>query len=469
MGKALARNLSDKGLNVTVYNPPLPGEETVTRRFIQEYPVFTGADNIKDFCNSLQRPAVILLMVKAGEAVDNIIDQLTPYLQSGDTLIDGGNSLYTDTERRVNSLDKKGICFVGMGVSGGESGALNGPAMMPGGNPKAKEVILNLFTPVAAKTDNEQPCIHWVGDGGAGHFVKMVHNGLEYADMQLIAEVYDVLRTCCRADNATIADAFAAWNDSELASYLIQITAEILQHKENDAYTLDAILDTAGQKGTGKWTINAALDLGIAVPSLCEAVNARLLSANKARRLEMHGTYKKTPSSPIKVTSEVKTTLKEALLAAKVLSYAQGLDLLNAASLHYNWHLSLPGIINGWKAGCIIRAHVLEPMSEATDNLLLNPYFSNMLHKYLSSLKEVISLGMEHYVPLPVMSASLQYFNGLSSENLPVNLIQAQRDYFGAHGYERKDAPGKSMHTNWENSYCNYCLPYRQGLLFSWY
>ena len=453
MGTSLARNLANNELKVAVINPPIAGEEYITEKIAQQFPEakFIASTNYQAFVESLSKPPTILLMVKSGAPVDSVIDELLPYLPADSILIDGGNSHYPDTQRRAAYLQQKGILFVGMGVSGGEEGALKGPAMMPGGNSKAKSKILSLFTPIAAKANDGSPCIRWIGAVGSGHFVKMLHNGLEYADMQVIAELYDVMKRVYGLDNEKIADVFEKINAGDLESYLLSITIDILRHQEKGTYTLDEILDVAGQKGTGKWTVEAALKYGVAVPTISAAVEARILSGIN-HNLMVNSTLQHKYKSFTEVEID---KFKEALAVAKILTYEQGFSLIKSASDAHGWQVNMKELVATWRGGCIIRAKMLEPMMTAlTDNhsgsLLADEYFNSKILTQKSSLNSIVEQALAHEVPVPALSSALNYLLTLAASQLPVNLIQAQRDYFGAHTYEKKNEPrGTFYHTDW--------------------
>ncbi|MCW8860067.1 MAG: decarboxylating NADP(+)-dependent phosphogluconate dehydrogenase [Deltaproteobacteria bacterium] len=456
MGENLALNLASKGFHVAVYDR----FEAVTENFIAAKAAgkpLCGYNNVVEFVGSLETPRKILLMIKAGEPVDNIIAQLMPLLASGDIVIDGGNSHYTDTQRRVELLEKNGLHFVGAGVSGGEIGALKGPSIMPGGSLAAWPALEKILMSIAAKADDGTPCCAWMGKGGAGHFVKMVHNGIEYGDMQLICETYHLMRDLLGMSANQMSSVFADWNKGDLSSYLIEITADILAYQDEDKHPLiDKILDVAGQKGTGRWTANAALDLGVPLSLISESVFARCLSSNRTLRLEAEKTLAgPQPDYQVDKTDLLKE-LGIALYAAKIISYAQGFALLQTASNTFNWDLNYARIAQIWRGGCIIRSAFLDKISTAYNHsndltsLLFDPYFKAQMATTHSSLRHVISTAVAAGIPLPSHSSGLNYYDGLRSANLPANLLQAQRDYFGAHMYERKDQPrGKWFHTNW--------------------
>ena len=415
-----------------------------------------GAHTVAELCAGLKRPRKVMLLVKAGEAVDQMIELLLPHLQPGDCIIDGGNSHFPDTIRRAKALEAKGLLFIGTGVSGGEEGARHGPSIMPGGNPRAWPLVKEIFQSVAAKTDG-LPCCDWVGEDGAGHFVKMVHNGIEYGDMQLICEAYQFMRDGLGMSAAAMHGVFAEWNKGELDSYLIEITADILSHKDEDGAPLvEKILDTAGQKGTGKWTSVSALDLGMPVTLIGEAVFSRCLSAMKDERVNasrvLKGPVAKLPGSAPSVIED----LRQALLASKIVSYAQGYMLLREAANEYHWNLNYGGIALMWRGGCIIRSVFLGRIKAAFDknpaltNLLLDPYFIGVIERCQEPWRRTVAAAFQHGIPIPAFSTALSFFDGYRTARLPANLLQAQRDYFGAHTYERLDKPrGQFFHTNW--------------------
>jgi len=455
MGQNLILNMNDHGYTVVAHNRTYKR----TKDFLAGPAKGTkiiGSQTLEQMVNALARPRRVMLMVRAGETVDSVIDQLIPLLDDGDLIIDGGNSNFVDTERRAKHLADKGMLYIGSGVSGGEEGARNGPSIMPGGHPQAWPMVKELFQSISAKTENGQPCCDWVGEGGAGHFVKMVHNGIEYGDMQLICEAYDFMQHGLDMDNAQMQKAFTDWNATELNSYLIEITADILGFKENDKYVVDSILDKAGQKGTGKWTGINALELGIPLTLIGEAVFARCLSALKDERIEAA----KILSGP--ATTEIDgdkqdwiSTLGDALLAAKVISYAQGYMLMAAAASEYGWKLQYGAIAQMWRGGCIIRSAFLDDIKNAYDkndklpNLLLDDYFKNTMTNTQSGWRKIVCKATELGIPIPAMSSALSFYDGYRTARLPANLLQAQRDYFGAHTYEKLAQPGERFHTDW--------------------
>ncbi len=455
MGANLALNMESRGYRVSVYNRKhsegkSPVNEFMTHRAAGKN--FYGTEDLKDFVKSLSRPRKVFLMVKAGEAVDSMVAQLMLLLDKGDIIIDGGNSDFRDTARRVEDVEAAGLLFVGTGVSGGEEGALKGPSIMPGGSAEAWPKIREIFQAIAAKTDDGTPCCKWIGKGGAGHFVKMVHNGIEYGDMQLIAESYGILKNCNGLSNGEMADVFAEWNRGELDSYLIEITAHILKFKEKDgSYIVDKILDSAGQKGTGKWTVEAALNEGDPLTLITESVFARFLSSLIEERKKASEIY----ADPSKPKFEKVGDVRDALFASKLISYAQGFSLMRRASIQYGWDLDFAGIAKIWRAGCIIRSAFLDKISEAyadpkLENLLFADYFKEKIEKALPAWRRVVSTSVLSGIPAPCMASAISYFDAMRAERSTANIIQAQRDLFGAHTFERVDTPrGKFFHNDW--------------------
>ncbi|MDR3611521.1 MAG: decarboxylating NADP(+)-dependent phosphogluconate dehydrogenase [Ignavibacteriaceae bacterium] len=456
MGENLVLNMESHGFTVAVFNRTVDKVDN----FIKgrgKGKNFIGCHSIEDLVKNLKAPKKIMLMVKAGQPVDDFIEKLIPLLDKGDIIIDGGNSHFPDTIRRTKYLESKGLLFIGTGVSGGEEGALKGPSIMPGGSPAAWPAVKPIFQAIAAKVEDGTPCCDWVGENGAGHFVKMVHNGIEYGDMQLICEAYMIMKDLLGMSAFEMHDVFKEWNKGELNSYLIEISRDILAFKDTDGKPLvDKILDTAGQKGTGKWTGVASLDLGVPLTLIGEAVYARCLSAQKAERVEasklLHGP-KPSFTGDKKAFIE---DIKNALFASKLVSYAQGYVLMRAAAEEYKWNLNNGGIALMWRGGCIIRSTFLGKIKEAFDhnpkltNLLLDPFFKDKIESSQASWRKVVAASITNGVWIPAMSTALNYFDGYRSERLPANLLQAQRDYFGAHTYERIDSPrGKFFHTNW--------------------
>lgn len=457
MGENLALNMESKGFHVSVFNRTLEKVD----HFMEgrgKGRNFYGARSLEDFIASLKAPRKVFLMVKAGKAVDDFIEKLIPLMDKGDIIIDGGNTHFPDTARRTAYVESKGLLYVGTGVSGGEEGALKGPSMMPGGSVAAWPYVKPIFQGISAKVADGTPCCDWVGQGGAGHFVKMVHNGIEYGDIQLICECYQIMKDFLGMTNAEMHETFAEWNKGDLDSYLIEITRDILAKKdENGEYVLDYILDTAGQKGTGKWTAISALDQGVPLTLISEAVYARCLSAQKEERVAASGIL--GGPKPVKFTGDRAAFLEDlrrALFAAKVVSYAQGFTLMRAAAKEYGWNLNYGGIALLWRGGCIIRSVFLGKIKEAFDkapdiaNILLDPYFQAKLAEAQQGWRNVVGQAVMNGVPAPTLTAALEYYDGYRTERLPANLLQAQRDYFGAHTYERTDrARGEFFHTNW--------------------
>ena len=456
MGENLVLNMESHGFTVAVFN-----------RTVEKVDIFVngrgkgknviGCHTIEDLIKNLKGPRKIMLMVKAGKPVDDFIELLIPHLEKGDIIIDGGNSHFPDTIRRTKYLESKGFLFIGTGVSGGEEGALKGPSIMPGGSPAAWPAVKTIFQAIAAKVEDGTPCCDWVGENGAGHFVKMVHNGIEYGDMQLICEAYMIMKDLLGMSAGEMHEVFKEWNKGELNSYLIEITRDILAFKDTDGKPIvDKILDTAGQKGTGKWTGIASLDLGVPLTLIGEAVYARCISAQKEERVEAS----KLLSGPKpSFTGDKKAfieDIKNALFASKLVSYTQGYVLMRAAAEEYKWNLNNGGIALMWRGGCIIRSTFLGKIKEAFDNnpkltnLLLDPFFKEKIESLQASWRKVVAAAITSGIWIPAMSTALNYFDGYRSERLPANLLQAQRDYFGAHTYERIDKPrGQFFHTNW--------------------
>jgi 6-phosphogluconate dehydrogenase len=456
MGENLVLNMESKGFRVTVYNRSVHKVDDFLAGRAKGKNI-AGSHSIEEFIASLKRPRKVMLMIKAGPAVDSMIETLLPFLEPGDILIDGGNTHYPDTNRRTALVESRGLLYIGTGVSGGEEGALKGPSIMPGGSAAAWPEIKPVFQAISAKVEDGSPCCDWVGENGAGHFVKMVHNGIEYGDMQLITEAYLVMRDLLKMSANKMHLVFKEWNEGELNSYLIEITRDILAYKDSDGQPLvDKILDTAGQKGTGKWTGIAALELGIPLTLIAEAVFSRCLSAVKDERVSasqvLKGPEKRFRGDPLALIND----LKEALYASKIVSYAQGYALMKAAAIEYNWNLNYGGIALMWRGGCIIRSVFLGKIKEAYENnpdlpnLLLDPFFQDKVVKAQKGWRNIVSVAALNGIPVPALSSALAYFDGYRSEKLPANLLQAQRDYFGAHTYERTDHPrGEFFHTNW--------------------
>jgi 6-phosphogluconate dehydrogenase len=456
MGENLVLNMESKGFQVSVYNRTTQKVDDFLAGRAKGKNI-TGAHTIEELVKSLERPRKIMVMVKAGSAVDDMINTLIPHLEKGDIIIDGGNTHFPDTNRRTALVESKGLLYIGTGVSGGEEGALLGPSIMPGGSKAAWPIVKPIFQAIAAKVDDGSPCCDWVGENGAGHFVKMVHNGIEYGDMQLITEAYQIMRDILHLSADEMHLIFKEWNEGELDSYLIEITRDILAYKDTDGKPLvDKILDTAGQKGTGKWTAIAALDLGMPLTLIGEAVFSRCLSAIKEERVKASKILSGPAPSFNGDKKQFINDLKEALYASKIVSYAQGYALMRAAGEEYGWKLNYGGIALMWRGGCIIRSAFLGKIKEAFDNnssitnLLLDPFFKAKVEKSQKGWRNVVSVAVNNGIPVPAISTALGYFDGYRCEKLPANLLQAQRDYFGAHTYERLDKPrGEFFHTNW--------------------
>lgn len=454
MGQNLVLNMADNGIKVSVFNRTttkvddfLAGEASAK--------TVTVTYNIEEFVKSLQSPRKIMLMVKAGEVVDDLIASLMPYLDKGDVIIDGGNSLFSDTERRTTSTLEQGILYLGIGVSGGEEGARYGPSLMPGGNIDAWNLVKDLFQRIAAKVDDDI-CCQWVGEGGAGHYVKMVHNGIEYGDMQLICEAYQIMRYGLDMPVEEIARIFSTWNVGVLNSYLIEITADILTVKDGDDWLIDKVLDTAGQKGTGMWTGINALELGVPLTLISEAVFARTLSAMKGARLQASEKLGSMVSKTTKNKAGYVQSIHDALYASKIISYTQGFMLMNQAADEYKWQLHYGDIALMWRGGCIIRSRFLSNIKQAYEkeanlkNLLLDDFFLDAIKTAEQGWRNTVSGAVMSGIPVPAISSALAFYDGYRSERLPANLLQAQRDYFGAHTYERIDKPrGEFFHTDW--------------------
>lgn len=455
MGKNLALNMESRGYTVSLYNRTFDRTEQI----IREYPnkSLFGAATLEEFIQSLKSPRKIMLMVKAGEPTDAMIDQLKPYLTPGDIVIDGGNAFYLDTHRRHRELTDVGIRFIGAGVSGGEEGALHGPAIMPGGDVEAYREVEPILTAISAKV-NGDPCCTYIGPDGAGHYVKMVHNGIEYGDMQLICEAYYLMKHLLHLDADELHEVFAEWNQGELDSYLIEITADIFTKKdpETGKPLVELILDTAGQKGTGKWTSQSSLDLGVPLTIVTESVYARSLSAMKEERVKASRLLSgpKKPQVEIQDKKAFIESIRKALYASKICSYAQGFAQLKVASDEFGWNLKLGEIAMIFRGGCIIRARFLQNIKEAYDrnpeltNLLLDPYFKQIVESYQDAWRQVVAIAVQNGIPVPALASAISYYDSYRSESLPANLLQAQRDYFGAHTYQRIDKEG-FFHTEW--------------------
>ncbi len=456
MGENLVMNMESKGFTVAVYNRTTEKVKNFVEGRANGKNII-GTYSLEELVANLEKPRKVFMMVKAGSAVDSLIDQLIPLMEEGDILIDGGNSHFPDTVRRTEYVESKGLLYVGCGVSGGEEGALNGPSMMPGGSPAAWPFVKPIFQGICAKVENGEACCDWVGENGAGHFVKMVHNGIEYGDMQLICEAYQLMRDGLGMSAEEMHDVFAAWNETELDSYLVEITRDILGYKdENGETVVNHILDTAGQKGTGKWTAIAALDEGVALTLIGEAVFSRCLSAIKDERVAASKRFTKTIPAFEGDKAAFIEAIRKALYASKIISYAQGYALMRTAAKTYGWNLNYGGIALMWRGGCIIRSVFLGKIKEAFDknpalvNLLMDDYFAQTIESLVPAWREVVSYAVKIGIPMPAFSSALNYFDGYTTEDLPANLLQAQRDYFGAHTYERLDSPrGQFFHTNW--------------------
>ncbi|MSR64624.1 MAG: decarboxylating NADP(+)-dependent phosphogluconate dehydrogenase [Verrucomicrobiae bacterium] len=456
MGENVVLNMESKGFTVAAYNRTTEKVDAFVAGRAKGKKII-GFHSIQEFVGALKKPRKVMMLVKAGKAVDELIDQLIPLLEPGDILIDGGNSHFPDTIRRTKYVESKGLLFIGTGVSGGEEGALKGPSMMPGGSPAAWPHVKDIFQKICAQTPEGEPCCDWVGENGAGHFVKMVHNGIEYGDMQLICEVYDLMKRGLGLTNEEMHTILIEWNKGELDSYLIEITRDILGYKDEEGKeVVDLILDAAGQKGTGKWTVVAAADEGMPLTLIGEAVFARCLSAVKEERVEASQQIKARVSTFKGDKARFVNDLRDALYASKIVSYAQGYQLMRAAAKTYKWNLNYGGIALMWRGGCIIRSVFLGDIKKAFTrnpnlvNLLLDKFFRSAVSKRQKAWRRVIVQATKLGIPAPCLSSALNYFDGYRSDRLPANLLQAQRDYFGAHTYERVDKPrGEFFHTNW--------------------
>ena len=456
MGSSLALNMESNGFTVAVHNRTTPQIDNIVNNRSKNNKII-GFENLEEFVDSIKTPRKIMLMVVAGPVVDDYIQKLIPLLDQGDIIIDGGNSHYPDTSRRTEELENKGLQFIGAGVSGGEEGALKGPSIMHGGSVSAWPEVKDIFQKISAIVGDNEACCDWIGEGGSGHFVKMVHNGIEYGDMQLICEAYQIMKDVLGMSNDEMHTTFKKWNEGELNSYLIEITADILKFKEEDgSYLVDKILDTAGQKGTGKWTASVALDLGSPLTLIGEAVFSRYLSSIKDDRVEAS---KHLSGPSINFTGDKAKALDnihDALYASKMVSYAQGYTLLSDAAKEFDWNLNYGAIALMWRGGCIIRSAFLTKIKDAYDknpdikNLLLDPFFKEKIIKSQEGWRGIVSTAIANGVPVPAMTSSLSYYDGYRNERLPANLLQAQRDYFGAHTYERIDKNrGEFFHTEW--------------------
>lgn len=457
MGENLVLNMESKGFSVAVFNRTVSKVDDFLAGRAKGKNII-GCKSIQELCANLAKPRKIMLMVKAGKPVDEFIELLLPYIEKGDIIIDGGNSYFPDSVRRTKYLSEKGILFIGTGVSGGEEGALKGPSIMPGGNPEAWPSVKPIFQAISAKVEDGSPCCDWVGSDGAGHFVKMVHNGIEYGDMQMICEAYFLMRNVLGMSSADMHEIFKKWNEGELNSYLIEITRDILKRKdpETGKAVVDIILDTAGQKGTGKWTSVAALDLGAPAPTIAEAVFARCLSAIKEERVAASKILQGPTSNFKGDRTQFIEDIRKALYASKICSYAQGFQLMKAAAAEYGWNLNYGQIALMWRGGCIIRAKFLGDIKKAFDknpnlqNLLLDPFFKKVIDDCQDSWRKTVATAVQLGIPVPAFSSALSYYDSYRSATLPANLLQAQRDYFGAHMYERVDKKrGEFFHTDW--------------------
>lgn len=455
MGKNLALNIESRGYTVAIYNRT----NARTEKVVADHPdkQLVPSYNLSDFVNSLEKPRRIIMMVKAGKPTDAVIDQLLPLLDAGDVLIDGGNTFFEDTIARNQRLDQSGISFIGMGVSGGELGALKGPSIMPGGQKEAYDLVAPILQQIAARTDDGQPCVAYMGPNGAGHYVKMVHNGIEYGDMELIAESYNLLRHVGQYSMPQLAQTFKEWNAGELSSYLVEITADILTRQDDQGSSkpiVDVILDAAENKGTGKWSSQSALELGVPQSLITEAVYARYISTFKEERVAASQVLPQPQTTDLKLSADFSEQVRQALYFSKIMSYAQGFAQLRAASEHYQWQLNYGEIANIWRAGCIIRAQFLQKITAAYQknpeltNLMLDDYFKAICAKYQAATRQVVAWAVQAGIPVPALSAAIAYYDSYRSAVLPASLTQAQRDYFGAHTYKRVDQEG-IFHYSW--------------------
>lgn len=455
MGKNLALNIEGRGYTVAIYNRT----NARTEKVVADHPdkQLVPSYNLSDFVNSLEKPRRIIMMVKAGKPTDAVIDQLLPLLDAGDVLIDGGNTFFEDTIARNQRLDQSGINFIGMGVSGGELGALKGPSIMPGGQKEAYDLVAPILQQIAARTDDGQPCVAYMGPNGAGHYVKMVHNGIEYGDMELIAESYNLLRHVGQYSMPQLAQTFKEWNAGELSSYLVEITADILTRQDDQGSSkpiVDVILDAAENKGTGKWSSQSALELGVPQSLITEAVYARYISTFKEERVAASQVLPQPQTTDLKLSADFSEQVRQALYFSKIMSYAQGFAQLRAASEHYQWQLNYGEIANIWRAGCIIRAQFLQKITAAYQknpeltNLMLDDYFKAICAKYQAATRQVVAWAVQAGIPVPALSAAIAYYDSYRSAVLPASLTQAQRDYFGAHTYKRVDQEG-TFHYSW--------------------
>ncbi|GAB2280143.1 hypothetical protein Dimus_014780 [Dionaea muscipula] len=463
MGQNLALNIAEKGFPISVYNrSPAKVDETIERAKVEGNLPLYGFHDPESFVHSIQKPRVIIMLVKAGSPVDDTIKTLSVYLEEGDCIVDGGNEWYENTERRQKAVAEKGLLYLGMGVSGGEEGARHGPSLMPGGSFEAYKYIEDILLKVAAQVSDSGPCVTYIGEGGSGNFVKMVHNGIEYGDMQLIAEAYDVLKSVGKLSNEELKEVFSEWNKGELLSFLIEITADIFGIKDDKGeggYLVDKVLDKTGMKGTGKWTVQQAAELSVAIPTIASSLDSRFLSGLKEERVEASKVFKSggvddALSDQSVDKAKLIDDVRKALYASKICSYAQGMNLIRAKTIERGWGLKLGELARIWKGGCIIRAIFLDRIKKAYDrnpdlaNLLIDPEFSKEIIERQSAWRRVVTLAVNSGISIPGMSSSLAYFDTYRRERLPANLVQAQRDYFGAHTYERIDISG-SFHTEW--------------------
>jgi len=459
MGQNLVINMSEKGFKVAVFNRTFSKVKNFLDTFTTNSDIF-GYKYISEMVKSLKKPRKVMIMVRAGETVDQVINKLLPLLEAGDIIIDGGNSNFLDTERRIDSLKNSQILYLGMGISGGEEGARFGPSIMPGGSMEAWGSAKFIFEKISAKTSASERCCKWVGKGGSGHFVKMVHNGIEYGDMQLISESYHILRDILKQSNSEMSEVFSNWNDkTSLSSYLIGITANILKFRDTDnSYLLDKILDSAGQKGTGKWVAANALNLNSPLNLIVESVFSRCISSDNSLRKEACLTYPKSSKDNIilQTKEEFLLDLESALIFAKIISYSQGYMMISKASKFYKWNISLSDLSVTWREGCIIKSTLLDNIREAflkkydLTNIIFDRYFSNLLKKTVSGARNIAIIALKNGIPTPTLSSALNFFDAITTTNLPSNLIQAQRDYFGAHTYQRRDKSNDNFfHTDW--------------------
>jgi len=456
MGQNLILNMNDHGFTVVAYNRTTSKVDDFLANEAKGTQIL-GAHSLAEMVALLKKPRRVMLMVKAGAAVDEFIEQLLGVLEPGDIIIDGGNSLFEDTIRRTKHVESKGLLYIGTGVSGGEEGARHGPSIMPGGSPAAWPHVKPIFQAIAAKVADGSPCCDWVGEGGAGHYVKMTHNGIEYGDMQLICEAYHIMKDGLGMTPDEMHEVFKAWNEGELQSYLVEITRDILAKKDEDGTPLvDKILDTAGQKGTGKWTVISSQDMGIPITLIAEAVYSRCVSAMKDARVQAAKAFRPVNAKFSGDRAQWVEDIRKALYASKIISYTQGYMLMRAAAKEHGWNLNYGGIALMWRGGCIIRSAFLGDIKNAFDkkpkleNLLFDPFFKKAIKACARSWRKVISTAVRKGIPVPAFSTALAFFDGFRSERLPANLLQAQRDYFGAHTYERVDQPrGQFFHTNW--------------------